>query len=333
MTEELYGLFERNFPFIVRDKATATEILSHENNKIIEERDERGELIGASVINNGTILMLCVDKPYRNRGIGSRLLSRSETAVRENGYSEITAGTGSSDTDYLMPGVPTSRRYFEAQGEELYDGLDASASDFFTKRGYIHDRDCDCFDMRFKLRDFDDKGHDIGDRIDGIVYRWAEPSDRKAVFDCTDNACTEFTRWYRDDSLYQPYGDERVLIAADNDTVAGALIVSTDSENAPDVNIYNELTSIEISAQKEETPARGCVSRHSIGSIGCTAVRTGYRGRHIASNLALLGTKHLRDAGMTDGYLSYTYTGLDRLYGYAGYKICVYFMMAKKQLR
>ena len=69
-----------------------------------------------------------------------------------------------------------------------------------------------------------------------------------------------------------------------------------------------------------------------LGSIGCTVVKRSFQGRHIAVNLVILGTKYLKEAGMKEAYLGYTYTGLDRLYGYAGYKICVYYMMAKKNL-
>lgn len=36
---------------------------------------------------------------------------------------------------------------------------------------------------------------------------------------------------------------------------------------------------------------------------------------------------HLKEA-----YLGYTYSGLDHMYGYAGYKICVYYNMAFKRL-
>lgn len=33
-----------------------------------------------------------------------------------------------------MPGVPTSKRYFDSENEELYDGIDEVASEFFTKK-------------------------------------------------------------------------------------------------------------------------------------------------------------------------------------------------------
>ncbi len=93
----------------------------------------------------------------------------------------------------------------------------------------------------------------------------------------------------------------RVLIAVFRDEVAGALIVG-----AEDIE-------------------------KGLGSVGCVAVRKGWRGRHIAVNLVTIGTKYLKDSGFRDAYLSYTYSGLDRMYGYAGYKICTYFMMAEKR--
>jgi len=48
--------------------------------------------------------------------------------------------------------------------------------------------------------------------------------------------------------------------------------------------------------------------------------------------MVTIGTKYLKDAGMKEAYLGYTYSGLDHMYGYAGYKICIYYMMAKRML-
>ena len=44
----------------------------------------------------------------------------------------------------------------------------------------------------------------------------------------------------------------------------------------------------------------------------------------------MLGTKYLKDIGLKNASLSYTYTGLDKLYGYSGYRISCYYMMGKK---
>jgi len=48
--------------------------------------------------------------------------------------------------------------------------------------------------------------------------------------------------------------------------------------------------------------------------------------------MVVLGNKALKEQGIKEGYLGYTYSGLDKMYGYAGYKICIYYNMAKKEL-
>ena len=57
-----------------------------------------------------------------------------------------------------------------------------------------------------------------------------------------------------------------------------------------------------------------------------------YQGKHIAVNLITIGTKYLKDMGFKEAFIGYTYSGLEHLYGYAGYKIWVYYMMAAKEV-
>lgn len=305
MNQELFEIFKRNFPFIVRDKETVFRILDHKDNIVIAERNMQKQLIGVAVVNKNTILMLCVDKKYRGKGIGSELLKKAENAVWAAGFDKINVGNG---FDYLAPGVPTSKRYAAAENESLYSGLNEESSSFFERRGYIHSWDCNCFDMRFPLCEFDSykenfvsrEENNIGKEQEKIIYRFAEPDDKEAVLACADNAYPEFTVYYQDNALYQKENQTRVLAAFLGSQVVGILIVG---------------------AQDQE---------NSIGSIGCVAVHTAWRGRRIAINLVLEGTRYLKETGFKEAYLSYTYSGLDRMYGYAGYKICVYFMMAVK---
>lgn len=335
--EELLAICERNFPFLVREKGEILRILSHSDNIILEERDEEQRLIGVSVINQNTVLLLCVDAAHRKKGIGSRLLKESERVVKETCQytGKITVGAG---FDYLMPGVPTSKRYFAAENEELYQGLDKTASHFFEKRGYVHSWGGNCFDMRLPLEQF------RGDRypkcnaitIDGILYRQAALEDLDAVCACTDSAYEEFTMYYQGKELYNvcrqsgsnpPFhcctqGENRgnkdcpemqpeclqnpsmVLIAVLDGEVVGTLIVTGDEDGG-----------------------------RRLGRLACITVRQECRGKHIAVNLVTLGTAYLKDIGMEEVYLGYTYSGLDHVYGYAGYKICVYYMMAEKELQ
>lgn len=45
-----------------------------------------------------------------------------------------------------------------------------------------------------------------------------------------------------------------------------------------------------------------------------------------------LGTKYLKDIGLKNASLSYTYTGLDVLYGDSGYEISTYYFMGEKNI-
>lgn len=288
---DVYELYKRNFPFTVRSKEDVLRIL--DGAELFTESVD-GKLAGAAAVSGGTVLLLCTDKEYRRRGIGSRLLSAAEDAVRRGGFGEVTVGKG---MDYITPGVPTSKRYFPAVNEELYTGLDESAAAFFEKRGFVHSEDCNIFDMRMSLENLAAMPFS---QADGIEYRLALPKDKDEVCGCMDDACGDFTEYYQNDELYDENSGNRVLAAFAGDTAEGALIVGEEYAG--------------------------------IGSIGCVAVRPGFRGRHIAVNLAKLGTVKLKEAGMKEAFLSYTYSGLDKMYGYAGYKICVYYMMAKKRL-
>ena len=158
MTDELFSLYKRNFPFIIKDDESVKQILSHKSNVIIEKRNGNGKLIGAAVVNRSTIIMLCVDKEYRGQGIGSALLTEAEEVVKKAGRKSINVGVG---FNYLMPGVPTSKHYYPSVNERLSDGVEANASEFFEKRGYFHDNDADIFDMLFPLSEFCKEEHSV----------------------------------------------------------------------------------------------------------------------------------------------------------------------------
>ena len=300
LINEIYMLFRESLPYVIREEETVYSILKSKENTIIEKRNEESRLIGVAVIHKNTILLLCVSPEYRRQGIGTWLLKESERIIREDGYEEVTVGVGA---DYITPGIPTGKRYAPAVNERLDERIDETASRFFEKRGYVHDwgNECNCFDMKFPLCEFTKEEHNIGDTIDGVYYRFATIEDREGVSACTDAALKEFTKWYQDEFLYTENDSSRVLIALADNKVVGTLMVDTNH-------------------------------KIGLGSVGCTAVHPEYRGRHIAVNMVTLGTKYLKDVGLKDAYLSYTYSGLDKMYGYAGYKIFVYFMMAKKKL-
>lgn len=300
MMEEVYKLYKEVFPYIFREEETLREIIGHDSNIRIEKRDDCQELIAVSLISKNTILLLVVREDYRRQGIGSSLLRESEEIIRQQGYDKVVLGVGD---DYLMPGVPTSKRYFPAEHENLYHFLNTEASDFFERRGYKHSwHDSNCFDMRMALADFPLESPHVGDTIKGCSYRWANANDLEGIIICVQEAEEDFVAYYRNPDLYVPDGQERVLVAIVNQEIAGTLIVGFETEGK----------------------GQGCV--------GCTTVKPAFRGRHIGVNMVMIGTRSLKDAGLDTATLSYTYSGLDHMYGYSGYQICTYYMMGEKLL-
>ena len=93
-SQEIAAIFSKCFPYIVRDDWALHNIVSHDGNDYVEKRNEQGEMIGISVINGNTILLLCVEKKYRKQGIGSYLLEESEKKIKQNGYNEVKVGYG-----------------------------------------------------------------------------------------------------------------------------------------------------------------------------------------------------------------------------------------------
>lgn len=297
-----YEMFKKNFPYIVRNEEEALTIIDNPENKIIEMSDENGNLVGVSIIHKNTILMLCVNKEYRHNGIGSKLLNESENYIYEKGYDKVNIGVGDN---YLIPGIPMATKPYEEQLKEdkIYDDVNNYSYEFFSKRGYNHSwDDANCFDMRADLDKVEFPPESIGDTINGVTYRFATINDIPKIVECTDDAEQDFTKYYKNEKLYSDESTQKVLIATNNDEVCGTLIISI------------------------ETEAKG------LGSVGCTAVSHKHRGKHIGVNMVVLGTKYLKELGLKNGYLGYTYSGLDKMYGYAGYKICIYYCMAQKQL-
>ncbi len=301
MQEEFYALFRRNFPYVTRAEKTARELLDNPQNVIFEKRNEEGKLIGASVVHDSTVYLLCVDWEYRCKGLGSALLRETEEYLIRTGKDRISIGAGE---DYLTPGVPVGRKPFpeELEPEALCPELINKDAAFFEKRGYVHSwGEANCFDMAAELSSLELAGCKEGDTVDGVTYRWAGPGDVPGVLRCVEDGEPEFAEYYRAASLYEG-GKERVLLASLGEEICGAVQVCAEGEGP------------------------------GTGSLGCTVVANQCRNKGIATRLIFAGTAYLKETGLRRSFIGYTYSGLQRLYGRAGYRICTYYFMAEKKL-
>ena len=142
--------------------------------------------------------------------------------------------------------------------------------------------------------------------INNILYRWANIEDLNYIIECADNACQyqdeKFSKYYTNKDLYSNNNKQRVLVALKDEKIVGALIISM------------------------ETEAKG------LGNVGCTCVSFEETHQKIGTNMVKLGTKFLKDIGLKNASLSYTYSGLDVLYGAAGYEISTYYFMGEKDI-
>lgn len=301
---EIYNIFRTNFPYVNREEQTLKKIISKVDNIVFERKNDQNKLIGCALVNKNTILLLIVDKDYRNQGIGESLLNECENYIIKNGYKKIILGVG---FNYLIPGVPTSKKYSSSVHENLDPLVNDVASLFFEKRGYTHSwGDCNCFDMKMSLTDFTKTKNSIGDTINNIYYRWANVTDKASIIECVDDACQyqneKFSKYYENDDLYNVDSKQKVLVAIKNNRIVGAIIVSIETEGK------------------------------DLGCVGCTCVSFKETHQQIGTNMVILGTKYLKDIGLKNASLSYTYSGLDVLYGYSGYEISTYYFMGEKEI-
>lgn len=303
MIETITQLFRTCYPGVVRSENSVRRSLSHEENNILT-RFDGDTLVGAAVYYEDRILLLCVHPDSRGRGIGSDLLAQCEDAIRAAGYSSVFLSAGKK---YLTPGAPIE-----------FPGFEGNRA-FFEKRGYVHTwGECECVDMMLTMAELDDLGVHIGDTIPGVskkqmldpddpcnrfTYRFAVPADMEKTTDCVAEAEEHFVKYYRNPDLYKGEGRDRVLIAENGEgLICGALLVTAGGE-AP-----------------------------GLGSVGCTSTRASFGGRGIATNMVKAGTMYLKEQGMTNGYLGYTYTDIIPMYARAGYKVSMKYFMGEKKL-
>ena len=71
--------------------------------------------------------------------------------------------------------------------------------------------------MKFKLNDIIFPDWDVGDRIDGITYRWSTIEDKDSILDLVNRTNSSFIPYYTNDL--------KVLIALDDNRIVGSTIV------------------------------------------------------------------------------------------------------------
>ena len=257
-----------------------------------------------------------MDAPHVKQGEEAHAPTGSEPQVAAQdephaGQDREAHAPTSSESQVAAQDEPHAKQGEKARaptGSEPQGAADA-ARQFFVRRGYRHAwGECECFDMcaefgRQSCADGAtlDGAADSDEAPAGVELRWAEARDRAATLECARAAHAPFERYYEPAQLYVP-GARRALLAVEAARVVGVLIAGCGEAAA------------------------------GVGGIACVAVVPERRGRGIARALVCAATGALRRAGMARGFIGYTYSGLEQLYGAAGYRISMRYFMARKPL-
>ena len=262
--EEYYALFLDCCPDIVVSEVHIKETLSDPNNLLLERRDQ-GKLIAALILRQNTILFMGVHSEYRGQGIGTQLLLEAEELVYGFGMEEIKLF---GLIDQILPGAP------------IYPGV----LEFFGKKGYYQkEEDMDFQDLILELEPASYQDWKLGDHRDGMLFKWAEPSDREAAVNCAGEAQQRYEEVYWHEGLYLPENRVKVLIAT--------------PDGAAEKNGYDPAHSVCGTLMVDMRDFAD-----GIGGIGFASVKPTWAGQGIAQNMVKMALTELVREGFHKVY-------------------------------
>lgn len=194
----MYDLYINCFPDYPVSQTLFYELLKPKEACILCKWQE-DKLIGFSMIHSNSIALLCVDRRFRNKGIGSELLYRSEQYISQSNVGKIMLGRGKH---YLLQGVPA-----DTEGNVR----------FFKKRGYL--ASWTSVNMSLALDRFLPEKLNIPQAPAGVAFCFARSADMPALLEAVDDVKSA----WRD--VYKVCADP-VFIAAKDGRVVGFEILA-----------------------------------------------------------------------------------------------------------
>ncbi len=193
--EQMLDIYNNSFDLIktTLDIFKDRLMLNKKNTYVLCET-QNDKIIGYSIINNNTIMLLCVDEKHRNKGIGTKLLNASEAEINKN-YNKIDLGCGET---YLIPGIPldTKCNYFQ----------------WFINRGY--ENTWTSFDMIIDLK----KQHYTLDN--GLNIRKANSDERDTIVKVAEEA----NNW---GDIYKKQNIDNIYVAIKDKEMIGLIVVES----------------------------------------------------------------------------------------------------------
>jgi predicted N-acetyltransferase YhbS len=198
----IHQLYNNAFDLLKISRVNFDEkLLENEYNKIYFLAEIKNEIIGYLIIVNNSIVLLIVDELYRNKGIGSKLLSNGELEIKGK-YDQINLVA----PDFFLCGCPfdTKSSYYK----------------WFEKRGFIYE--WTPLDMIVNLENFEYKDEDYACSLEGVIFKKLDKESDEMVSCCNGANSVEegWGNYYNDD-------DEGIIAVKDNEVIGGALIISS----------------------------------------------------------------------------------------------------------
>lgn len=237
------------------------------------------KVIGFCVVSGNNIVLLCVKKEYRHSNYGKHLLIMAEGFISAS-YDEVILGGGG-----LFQGVPC-------------DNDEESSVPFFEKRGYS--ADFTSVNMGLELNEKAVEKLKEIPRPDGIIYRFADDTDREKLLAAVKDAQEDWL------PIFEENKNAPVLLAVFGDEIAGFEMV-------------------------EEDGGMFFSDNEKHGMIGCVGVTHKYRRRGIGLAMTAEGSLSLYEKNCKDIQLLY----VERVawYNKLGYEVTSRQWMGRKKLQ
>lgn len=190
---DLYDIYCEAMPRYPLTYERFRDILHRDNLQIFTAENSK-TIIGFCVVNDNSVVILCVKKEYRHSGYGRHLLIMAEGFISVN-YNEVVLGGGG-----LFQGVPC-------------DEDEESSVPFFEKRGYS--ADWTSVNMELTLNEKSVSKLKETPRPDGITYRFADDTDREKLLAAVKDAQEDWL------PIFEENKNAPVLLAVCGDEIAG----------------------------------------------------------------------------------------------------------------
>jgi len=196
----LYEIFAECFPFIPMSERIFREKISVPENKLLI-RYFQNDPAAFSVINENTVVLICVHPDHQNCGTGSSLLRESEEFIRSKGYGSSVLGRGKTGIFFGAVMDTFSHRFFEKRGYTALNG---------------------CLGMYLDLEN--DQTADYEQKYicsPGIKFMFCQKEMHSKLIEAVASVEPKWTAKYSDCS--------RAFIALEGDEIASFMLINDDS--------------------------------------------------------------------------------------------------------